>query len=633
MNGRREVLALGASSSRGVSGSCLRAVLLCCLGACQPAPIEVYHSLLAPSLSLETQEGRVPRPLVVGINGDYRSALFQHPPSRLFLGPLPHGEDCEFRFGIGVKGGVWTQSDGVGFRVALREGGEERTLYQDFLDTQTIKAGWQERAIPLGDLARSPGFDLVLETNAGPAQDQAFDQAAWSEPHIRCAQRQGLPRSRSQHNVVLVSIDTLRADHLGIYGYPERITPTLDTLASEGVVFTEAFSTAPWTLPSHASMFTGLFPHEHEAGHLRTSEPLHDSHRTLAEVLLDAGYRTVGVSGGGYAGARYGLSQGFETWIERPRANLRSVLPEVMHQLVSSPERPFFLFLHTYDVHGPYASWTSEVVSEPSEIDKALPRQEWERIRSIPYHAYHRFDRFSGLSDVRAAYAEGVQQVDRQLGRFFSYLRDLGIYEETLIVITSDHGESLYDNRLYIGHSYTVRDEEVRVPLIVRLPGGKKRGYSEELVSLVDIAPLIYDVLDLRGVAKMSGRNPLVAYPGASAERVLLGEAMHVGKRFARSLEWKVVSEAWPLDDPRSQLPEALADRFDGSARAVDLRHPNLGREPIDLDRGSSPSDGRVKDLWRMIQAMPEPARRQGAAEPVLDAESTELLEALGYLQ
>jgi arylsulfatase A-like enzyme len=419
--------------------------------------------------------------------------------------------------------------------------------------------------------------------------------------------------------VILVSIDTLRPDHLGAYGYERGTSPILDELALEGLVFENAFSPSPWTLPAHASLFTGLYPEEHGAGHASPFVPLGAGAPTLAERLRADGYRTVAFSAGGVMSRSNGLARGFERWTEWPKANLRSVLPGVFAELGTRADRPVFLFLHTYDVHGPYAEWEEHAAAPTT----GPPDPEWERILRIRYHSYLRLDRFLGLADVVDAYDSGIRFVDAELGRLLARLREIGAYDDSLIVVTSDHGESLYDRGLYVGHSYSLHDEEIRVPLIVRLPGGRPPGRVAELVSLVDVMPMILGATGTKTPAGLSGSDPL-RRQYSPRDTFVRGEATHTGARYLRTIDRKWITEPHPRGSKASRVPEGLWDRFEWDGRVYDLAQDGTEGQPVD---SSGEPAGPVRE-W--IHAGEAPGL--GEDSTPIEPQQADQLRALGYL-
>lgn len=273
------------------------------------------------------------------------------------------------------------------------------------------------------------------------------------------------PRS----NLILVSVDTLRPDHLGAYGYDRPTSPELDAFAAAGAVFEQAVSTALWTLPSHASMLTGRYPANHGLRGLG-SRP-EDGVPTLAEALRAAGYRTVAFVNSTYFAERYGMRRGFDAfeYVKEDKSQVRPSLVTLnaANWLAAVDDEPFFLFLHVYDVHSDY---------------RALPR--FSRMFLRPYEG--RFDGSTeqlidvqdegariGPADIRRLidlYDAGIRQTDMVLGQLFDLLDELELADHTLVIVTSDHGEEFFE-RGSVLHGSGMYDELFRVPLLVRGPG------------------------------------------------------------------------------------------------------------------------------------------------------------------
>jgi len=305
--------------------------------------------------------------------------------------------------------------------------------------------------------------------------------------------------------VILISIDALRADHLGPYGYDRPTTPFLDRLAARATVFENAFAQVPSTLPSHMSMFTGLYPSEHEVH--PPSNVLSDRIRTLPEVLRKAGFRTFGHTEGGYVQGGYGFSRGFEEWSDPPYAHdtdLERTFRAGLDSLAKvAPGERFFLFLHSYTVHDPY---------EPPPAYRNLP---WMGPR--PEGAFDpigpNFAAFNSqlLEATPAAidwyeglYDAGIRYLDDQLAAFFGELERMGLDRDTVVILTSDHGEEFGEHeRLVHTQAYP---ECLHIPLIVVAPG---RGGARvaRVVETVDYAPTIFDLLGVEGPADLPGKS------------------------------------------------------------------------------------------------------------------------------
>jgi len=305
--------------------------------------------------------------------------------------------------------------------------------------------------------------------------------------------------------VILISIDALRADHLGPYGYDRPTTPFLDRLAARATVFENAFAQVPSTLPSHMSMFTGLYPSEHEVH--PPSSVLSDQIRTLPEVLRKAGFRTFGHTEGGYVQGGYGFARGFEEWTDTPYAHDTDVERTFRAGLDSlakvRPDERFFLFVHSYTVHDPY---------EPPPAYRDLP---WMGPRPAgafdptgPNFASYNLQLLdatpAAIEWYRGLYDAGIRYMDDQLAAFFGELERMGLDRDTVVILTSDHGEELGEHgRLVHTQAYP---ECLHIPLIVVAPG---RGGARvaRVVETVDYAPTIYELTGVQAPPDLPGRS------------------------------------------------------------------------------------------------------------------------------
>jgi arylsulfatase A-like enzyme/tetratricopeptide (TPR) repeat protein len=390
--------------------------------------------------------------------------------------------------------------------------------------------------------------------------------------------------------VLLITIDTLRADHVGAYGAVAAETPALDGLAGEGVLFETSIAATPLTLPSHTSILTGMTPPRHavrQNGIFRLDE----SHETLAERFREAGYDTGAVIGAIVLDARYGLDQGFDLydWSMTSRRASETGYPERTAEEVSEAalrwlaarERRFFLWLHYYDPHAAYRP-------------------------PAPFA-----ERFAGrLYDGEIAY------VDEQIGRVFRALRRSGEWDRTLVIATADHGESLGEHG-ELTHAYTLYDAVLEVPLVLRGPGVPAARRVPEVVSAIDLAPT---VLALAGLAPLGGADGRDLSPLWSAE-----SRLEERPAYAETLA--------------TQLDHGWAPLFAlRSARHLYVRAPraelyDVGTDPRQLenllDDPSRVPAGLVGGLEQRLESVR--AREGKASRLALDAETREQLGALGY--
>jgi arylsulfatase A-like enzyme len=410
-------------------------------------------------------------------------------------------------------------------------------------------------------------------------------------------------------NIILISIDTLRADHLGCYGYAQHTTPALDAFRREAVLFRTAIATAPSTLPSHASMFTALSPQHHGAAHARNI-PLGDRFVTLTEVLRDAGYRTAAFVGGGQLSPEYGLKQGFESYDVVDDGTFEQIVARAVQFLQRSNDKPFFLFLHTYEVHHPY--WpspedsarfaSSDATILPSYIDiRLLSDINTRKMQIGPSDRAH----------IAGEYDAEIASMDRGFQALVTALKRLGIYDDSLIVFTSDHGEEQGEHGFVGWHSHTLYDELLHVPLLVHFPAAQHAGAEiGGVVSGVDVAPLILEAtgnprpapFDRFSLATTLARGRPPAAPVLLwRERSPAETVEHEGLRTA---DWKLIE---------GRLYDLRADPLE--QRNVAASHPDV-----------------VNDLTAQMHALLRQYPRPNTQAIAPDEETAKKLKALGYL-
>jgi arylsulfatase A-like enzyme len=306
-------------------------------------------------------------------------------------------------------------------------------------------------------------------------------------------------------SLLLVTVDTLRADALGAYGGPLGATPTLDRLAREGVVFEQVMTQAPATGPAVASLMTSRYPHEH--GVVHSTKVLPGSAETLAEMLAAYGYRTAGFVSSSIVAARYGFRQGFDEWDEetsRPytpdhaERDARETTEAALRWL-SRQRHPFFLWVHYFDPHGPYIEHSDDpgagrVITGDfiSQLAKSGSRKLIERHRG----------------EIRRVYQGEVSWVDLQIGKILDRLTERGVLERTLVAVTADHGQELFDYGTVHGHVRWLSERVLHVPLILRqpsrLPSGRRVSGA---VQSIDIGPTLLALLGVPQPAGLSGRD------------------------------------------------------------------------------------------------------------------------------
>jgi arylsulfatase A-like enzyme len=358
--------------------------------------------------------------------------------------------------------------------------------------------------------------------------------------------------------VVLLSIDTLRFDHLGCYGYPRDITPNLDAFRRDAVLFEQAIAQAPSTLASHASMLTGRIPPHHGASYAR-KQKLGSSVRTLAEALKAAGYATASINNGGQLDASFGLDRGFDVYRSPQRVFLHFVARRGLQWLNEHPS-PAFLFLHTYQVHHPYTP-------EPRFLERLNTGYQGSLPDKTSIRLLRRINRGELQIDERDrqhiidTYDAEILSMDEAFGRFIADLKAQGRYENTLILVTSDHGEEFGEHGQMGWHSHTLYDELLRVPLLIKLPENRHAGDTvTPQVRLLDLPATILDLLNLPPEESFDGTSllPLIdreeepPRPAMSAMDLPAGEVIYS----LRTADWKLYQrQLFHLEeDPGEQI-------------------------------------------------------------------------------
>ncbi len=414
-------------------------------------------------------------------------------------------------------------------------------------------------------------------------------------------------RPEPRRNLILISMDTLRADRLGAYGYLRPTSPNIDALAARGARFARAYSSAPWTLPAHATIFTGLTPQRHDThGWL---QKLPETVPTLAELLQQAGWRTYAHTTGGFVGGRYGFARGFEEYIDE-LGGFKMTLAAARRQIESWPrDEPYFLFLQTFTVHCPYPASRAhrEAFRTQSGLDDvgAPPNCLVKPLKSDFSEAEKIF-----LSD---RYDAAIRTADDKLAEFIRFLDERGEFEDTYLVLLSDHGDEFGEHGS-IFHGHTLYEELLHVPLVIVGPGVEP-GVVEERVGLVDLMPT---VLDLLGVEKTGGE-------GRSLVGHLLGE-FSGAEPSGETPYFASTDEGVKLRGVISGNYKLVLDLETDRVRLFDLekdpaeRHDLADQEPAARDR-----------LRLLLDRHLGRASLGGGQEAALSEEEIEELRALGY--
>lgn len=453
-------------------------------------------------------------------------------------------------------------------------------------------------------------------------------------------------------SILVVLVDTLRADHLGAWGYERATSPSIDAFARDGVQFLRAYSQSTWTKPATASLMTGRYPRQHQAYLEKAKLP--ESELLLPEALRAVGYRTAVFSGNPWVTREWGFDQGVDHFVsiyderfarvtlfmrsmkrldklvdEKARVYNRVKLwvqgelsttardPVVTDALVSWVEAqrgvPFYAHLHLMSPHHPY--------DPPPPFDRFVPDPAHPPVINYPKKSYFFFEQGTPLdpaarADMVARYDGDILFVDGVFGSLLERLRAMGVLDDTVIVLVSDHGEEFYDHRNW-GHGQSVYEELTRVPLIIRYPPRFPAGMRIETpVMTVDVMPTLLE---------LAGAPPLDSLAGRSLLPLVAGAPGHGGEAYSELIY-------------RYGMARGLVD---GSAKIVHMRK-DQERRTERYDLASDPREQHALDatgpaaapLIERLEALTSwgDAHQSAAVEGKMDAEMQKRLKALGYL-
>jgi len=498
--------------------------------------------------------------------------IFQHPNSELTFDDVQFHRKTRLRFGYGMTPDVWfLPGDGVLFEIRIRfDEGTERTIFSRYIDPKNRPEDrqWFTSDLDVGNFDEE-SVSVIFRTSTGPNNDSRHDWAAWSDPVLVTFEETEIA-TPSTPNVVLISIDSLRRDRLGCYRYFRNTSPNIDQLADDSIVFDSAFSTAPSTVPAHMSLFTALYPAVH--GVRFPSDVLRSNRLTLAEHMQAEGYLTAAYVDGGNLGRQWGFDKGFQLYDDRG-GGLEAIRPKAIDFINAHASRPFFLFVHTNDVHRPFNPppgyiriFDDGVIRHPYSSEG---RSAMGFVQSIGYHDYLGLNPQENLDRISSAYDGRILYADTEIGTILDALKNHGIYERTLIVVLSDHGESLFDRHVYFGHSLFLFDNEISIPLIVKMPGSEIfPSRRNELVSIIDVSPTILDVVHRSEPTVIQGQSlfSLINNKNMEGRSAVFGESSETGKNmFVRTSTIKFIEEfGYELD--------AIIGRFLRPNRPVNIR-------------------------------------------------------------
>jgi len=403
-------------------------------------------------------------------------------------------------------------------------------------------------------------------------------------------------------SVILISIDTMRPDHLGCYGHHHPTSPNIDRFAEEATLFRVAISQASTTLRSHTTMLTSLFTFQHRANR-RPARPVPEEATTLAEVLRREGYQTAAFTGGGQLNPVFGLTQGFDVYDDQSQRDFATTVADSIEWLEAEPRGKFFLFLHTYEVHAPYEPDPELYAVLEDDGESLLPDQiSVELIDRLNTEFFGQPNfRDADARKVALSYDAEIMSVDRAFGGLVEYLRASGVYDDLMIVLTADHGEEFGEHGTVGRHAQALYDEIIKVPLIIKFP---RDAYSTAIVNsqvrIIDIPPTITDVLRIARPPSFEGVNLVDLVSGKTrAGSFAISERGNTRPSYAvRTDRWKLYDgRLYDLAaDPRER--DDVADRYEVVRKGLELQLAKfLSMKGLDASEEVTPPDEVLRQL------------------------------------
>lgn len=341
-----------------------------------------------------------------------------------------------------------------------------------------------------------------------------------------------------RHNIVLYVVDTLRADHLGCYGYSRPTSPNIDAFAQQAQRFTNASAQASWTRPATASILTGATPLRHGARTLR--QPIAEHVPTLAQILKGAGYSTGGFVTNFNVAPQWGFARGFDTFRYFPEDEASdevhvaasTVHRDVVRWLDERTAQLFFLYVHASDPHAPYTSAFDRAATFGFDGDREAMLAASRRLRAIQRNPRQQEPEF--LKSLTAAYDAEIASTDAAFGSLIEELQRRRLYDDTIVIVTSDHGEEFFDHTGF-EHGKTLYQEQLHIPLIVRIPGDRDAGREQtKLARQIDIVPTVLDAIGIQPPPSVEGRS-LLAQDAADSPAESLSET-RLGRRRVQAI-------------------------------------------------------------------------------------------------
>jgi len=548
---------------------------------------------------------------------------------------VPQRAFLEFKYGVLIPKEVSSETK-IKFLVLLKDSKKSSVLFQKSLnlkDAEIIRTKkidltpYENNKVTLSLITEEINYDQNNKINCIPF---------WVNPTVYPSQENNLP------NIVLISLDTVRQDYLSCYGYNKQTSPGLDKLAEDSALFFNTYSTTSWTLPAHISLLTALNCLHHQVYY--PLEKMDAKTTTLADILRSYDYTSAAFTGGGYLSSSYGFSKGFDLYQEIKLHGNKAIRFDEAERLAElsvkwlqdNNDKKFFLFLHTYQPHDPYANL--------SPFGKLFldEEAEWKQLRMESlFEGNGRFATSFSEKEKRniiALYEGEIRYTDEIFVQtIINELKNLNLYDNTMIIITSDHGEEFYDHTAWL-HDHSVYNEAVKIPLIIKFPYSKHKGKKiGSITRITDIAPTILDQLNIRSKPyDFDGKTlfPLLENR-ENKERIYITDLALRQFKDTPDLMATNYKNYKLILNKNTISPYVLANSTDFNKLKIELY--NIKEDPGETKNLARTSKHRnlCLRLIRELIAKYEKAEQEKKAknEIVLDSSLEERLRALGYIK
>jgi len=558
------------------------------------------------------------------------------PPKSEYRYRLTLPENGVLVFGIGIirdensekiQNSPLNENERIHFLIALEASGRRKIVFQKHLkvpplkEMRTLNFSLEKVSLP----PQKKEVELYLITEG---KENVF--SFWFNPAI-------YSQGTKKRNVILISIDTLRPDHLRCYGYKKETSPSIDSLAQDSALFLKTYASSPWTLPSHVSLLTSLSGVNHQVYY--EYEKMDPTLLTLADILRQNDFFCSAFTGGGLVSSDYGFSKGFDTYQEgeggvHNKNSAEQVFWVVSEWLDQNKDKNFFLFIHTYQPHGPYSC--------PSPFDTMFLGKDpiWRELDLLGYLGGKK-GIFKQLSEnerqnVIGLYDGEIRYTDEMLIKpLIEKLKKMNLYDQTMIIFTSDHGEEFYDHGAW-DHGHNLYDETLKVPLTIKFPESKFRGKKiESITRLIDVLPTVLEELDVNfSGLEIEGQSLIPLLKGKKVgDRTFLADIASniLNSHIPQKITMNLKGDKLILNRQFSQ--EDLDFFLSPPPHTSSVEFYDLDKDPFEKKNRAAEKSKLISQLTQQINEIYKNAKKRKTGKAEIDEKLKEQLRALGYIR